>query len=115
MRGCRWIIVPLVALPLASALAGPVKAVETGGEGTLRKCPSFFPTHFCRTYNHVKLPRRVAVGDTVWLIFGSNIKEFGFSVARIVVNRGHCTIYSEAGDDPDQDKLFVEPCQAATE
>jgi hypothetical protein len=115
MRGRRWMAALLTVLPLSSTLAGPVNAVETGGRGTLTKCPSLFPTHFCHTYRHVGLPVRIAVGDTLRLDFGSNPKEFAFPVARIALEHGGCTIFSETGDDPDQDKLTVASCRAATE
>jgi hypothetical protein len=112
MRWCRWIAV-LAAISVSSALAGPVTAIETGGRGILTKCPSFFFIPFCHTYNHIKLPPRIAVGDTVPLTFGSNPKEYGFPVVRIVMDGSHCTIFSEDDDDPDQDKLDIKACHTA--
>jgi hypothetical protein len=46
----------------------------------------------CRTYRHISLPSRIAVGDTITIPFGSHPKEFGFSVARIDLEGQHCSI-----------------------
>ncbi len=72
-------------------------------------------TNSCRTYKHIGLPARVAVGDTITLSFGSSPKEYGFHVGRISLEGKSCTIFSEAGGDPSQiDRIKVAPCRSAT-
>ena len=66
----------------AAAEPGAVEAVEPGGPGVLTKCRGWVVTTSCRTYHHIALPSRIAVGDTITISFGSHPKEFAFSVAR---------------------------------
>lgn len=56
-------------------------------------------TSSCRTYHHISLPSRIAVGDTITISFGSHPKEYGFSVARIALKDDHGTIFSDADED----------------
>lgn len=114
---CRWrlalLAIAAVLAPIAG-LADAVEAVEPGGPGVLTKCRDWLVTHSCRTYHHIGLPPRVAVGDTITLSFGSSPKEYGFLVARIALDRDHCTIFSEAEGDANQiDKIEVVPCHRA--
>ncbi len=107
----------LGALALGRAAAGEpgaVEAVEPGGPGVLTKCRDWVVTSSCRTYHHINLPARIAVGDTLTLTFGSSPKEYAFSVARIAAKGRHCAIFSEAdGDRHQMDKINVAPCYQA--
>ena len=67
--------------PAAADQPDTVKAVTPGGPGVLTKCRGWVVTSSCRTYHHISLPSRIAVGDTITISFGSHPKEFGFSVA----------------------------------
>jgi len=113
MRRRRWGALVVAMLMPWGAFAGPVAAVETGGNGSLTKCPSLLPTHFCHTYKHIVLPERVAVGDTLQLSFGSNPKEYGFPVARIVLDGSRCTIFSAPGEAAAQDRVDIAHCHPA--
>jgi len=98
----------------AAAEPGAVEAVEPGGPGVLTKCRDWVVTRSCKTYQHISLPSRIAVGDTLTLTFGSSPKEYAFSVARIAAKSGHCAIFSEAvGDRHRMDKINVAPCYRA--
>ena len=98
----------------AAAEPGAVEAVEPGGPGVLTKCRDWVVTRSCKTYQHINLPSRIAVGDTLTLTFGSSPKEYAFSVARISAKSGHCAIFSEAdGDRHQMDKINVAPCHRA--
>jgi hypothetical protein len=67
-------------------------------------------TTSCRTYRHISLPSRIAVGDTITISFGSHPKEFGFCVARIDLKGQHCAIFSKAGADRQRmDKINICP------
>ena len=76
--------------PAAADQPDTVKAVTPGGPGVLTKCRGWVVTSSCRTYHHISLPSRIAVGDTITISFGSHPKEFGFSVARIDLKGQHC-------------------------
>ena len=94
--------------------ADSVTAVEPGGPGVLTKCRDWLVASSCKTYKHIPLPARIAVGDTITVSFGSSPKEFAFSVARIALKGGHCAIFSEAdGDRHEMDKINVAPCYPA--
>jgi hypothetical protein len=93
-----------------------VKAVTPGGPGVLTKCRGWLVTSSCRTYHHISLPSRIAVGETITISFGSHPKEFGFSVARIDLKGQDCAIFSKAeGDRHRMDKINVAPCYRADE
>jgi hypothetical protein len=62
----------------------------------LTKCRSWVVASSCRTYHHISLPPRIAVGDTITVSFGSHPKEFRFYVARIDLKRQHCGLFSKA-------------------
>jgi hypothetical protein len=97
--------------PAAADQPDTVKAVTPGGPGVLTKCRGWVVTSSCRTYHHISLPSRIAVGDTITISFGSHPKEFGFSVARIDLKGQHCAIFSKAEADRHRmDKINIAPC-----
>ena len=113
----------VAGLWLAAAIIGSsaarepdnVMAVEPGGPGVLTKCRNWLITTSCKTYKHIDLPPRIAVGDTISVSFGSHPKEFQFFVARIALKASHCAIFSEAdGDRHKIDKINVAPCYPAS-
>jgi len=108
---------------LTAAAVGPgtarqrdnVEAVEPGGPGELTKCRDWLVASSCKTYHHISLPPRVAVGDTITVTFGSSPKEYAFPVARIAQKGRHCAIFSDAqGDRHQMDKINVAPCYRAS-
>jgi hypothetical protein len=112
----------IAGLLLAAAAVGPaaarepdsVEAVEPGGPGELTKCRNWLVASSCKTYKHITLPPRIAVGDTITVTFGSSPKEYEFPVARIAHKGRHCAIFSEADGDRHQiDKINVAPCYRA--
>jgi hypothetical protein len=116
--------VQIASLLIAAGSFGPasadqpdtVKAVAPGGPGVLTKCRGWLMTSSCRTYHHISLPSRIAVGDKIPISFGSHSKEYGFSVARIALKDDHCTIFSDADKDRHQmDEINVAPCYRADE
>lgn len=93
-----------------------VEAVAPSGPGVLTKCRYWLVATSCNHYHHIVLPPRIAVGDTIYVIFGSSPKEYAFPVARITIEGHHCTIYSEARGNPDQmDKIDIASCRRAGE
>ena len=119
MRLGAWI----AGLLLAGATVGPtaarepdnVQAVEPGGPGELTKCRNWLVASSCKTYKHITLPPRIAVGDTITITFGSSPKEYAFPVARIVQKGRHCAIFSDTDGDRHQiDKINVAPCYRAS-
>jgi hypothetical protein len=116
--------VRIAGLLIAAGSFGPVsvdqpdtvKAVRLEGAGVLTKCRGWIVTTTCRTYRHISLPSRIAVGDTITISFGSHPKEFEFSVARIDLKGEHCAIFSKSeGDRHRMDKINVAPCYRADE
>jgi hypothetical protein len=112
----------IAGLLLAAAAVGPgaarqpdsVEAIEPGGPGELTKCRNWLVASSCKTYKHISLPPRIAVGDTLTVTFGSSPKEYEFPVARIAHKGRHCAIFSEAEGDRHQiDKINVAPCYRA--
>jgi hypothetical protein len=111
-----WIAFALTAIVTSSAFAGldDVNAVIPGTFGVLTKCRGWVITTTCRTYHHMRLPHRIAVGDTIILNFGSNPKHYRFPVARIDQKAGRCVIFSEAeGHRRRIDKINVPHCHRA--
>jgi hypothetical protein len=97
--------------PAAAQEPDSVEAVEPGGPGELTKCRKWLVASSCKTYKHITLPPRIAVGDTITVTFGSSPKEYEFPVARIAHKGRHCAIFSEADGDRHQiDKINVAPC-----
>jgi hypothetical protein len=120
MRFRIWIAGLLIAAgsfgPAAADEPDTVEAVEPGGPGVLTKCRDWLVTSSCKTYHHISLPSRIAVGDTITLSFGSSHKEYEFPVARIALTGDHCAIFSEAdGDRHQMDKINVALCYRADE
>jgi hypothetical protein len=117
MPFCIWIAALILATTSVGAAVGQpntIDAVEPGGQGVLTKCFDWLVASSCRTYHHISLPSRIAVGDTITLSFGSSVKKFGFTVARIALRGDHCEILSQ----PDavqhrRDKINVAPCYPA--
>ena len=112
----------IAGLLLAAAAVGPaaarqpdsVEAIEPGGPGELTKRRNWLVASSCKTYKHISLPPRIAVGDTITVTFGSSPKEYAFPVARIAHKGRHCAIFSEAEGDRHQiDKINVAPCYRA--
>ena len=102
--------------PAAADQPDTVKAVTPEALGVLTKCRGWLVTRSCRTYHHIALPSRIAVGETITISFGSHPKEFAFSVARIDLKGQHCAIFSKAnGDRHRMDKINIVPCYRAEE
>jgi hypothetical protein len=114
-----WIAAFAIAaagLSAVSAEADNVAAVEPGGPGVLTKCRSWLMASSCKSYQHIALPARIAVGDAIPVSFGSSPKEYMFRVARIALKGDHCAIFSKAhGDRHKMDKINVAPCGRAAE
>jgi hypothetical protein len=92
---------------ITPAVADEVTAISTGGDGELTMCPYFS----CYLYHHIKLPRRIAIGDKVRVRFGSNPKHYAFPVARIVRDGGSCTIFSQLDKTEKVEKIEPASCQ----
>ena len=106
--------VSIIACSFGRATAEDVEAVVPRTLGVLTKCRGWLVTTTCKTYQHISLPPRIAVGDTLALRFGSNPKNYAFPVARIDVKRQHCAIFSEAeGNRHRIDKINVASCHPA--
>ena len=98
----------------ATQASESVAAVEPGGPGVLTKCRNWLVATSCKTYHHIVLPPRIAVGDTIPLAFGSHPKEYAFPVARIALNGRRCVIFSQADGNPHQiDRIWITPCYRA--
>jgi hypothetical protein len=112
-----WMAAVLViACGLGRAAAGDVEAVAPGASGVLTKCRGWVVATSCKTYHHISLQPRIAVGDTIALRFGSSPKDYEFPVARIDLSGRHCTIFSEAeGNRHRMDKINVARCHPAGE
>ena len=96
----------------AAAAPAPTAAVLTGGTGVLVKCYSWMAGGACNTYHHVTVPRHIALGDTLRVTFGSNLKSFNFPVRRIKLSGERCRIYGDQ-QSGGIDRLIVGSCQAA--
>ena len=102
------------AFGAAVARAENVAAVAPGGPGVLTKCRDWLMASTCKSYKHIALPAVIQVGDELTVSFGSNPKEFVFTVARIALKGRHCAIFSKAeGDRHRIDKINVAPCYRA--
>jgi hypothetical protein len=109
-----WIAGLMIAAASAGSAAGQpnrVSAVAPGAPGVLTKCRDWIVTSSCRTYQHIALPPKIAVGDTITVTFGSSPKEYRFPVARITLEGRHCAIFSEPhGKGLGVDTINVAPC-----
>jgi hypothetical protein len=112
-----WIAaISITACGFGGAVARDVEAVAPGASGVLTKCRGWLVATSCKTYQHINLPPRIAVGDTIILRFGSNPKDYAFPVARIDQKRQYCAIFSEpAGNRHRMDKINVARCYPADE
>jgi len=109
-----WFAGLVAAVSFGAAAADAVDEVHPGGPGMLTKCRDWLVASSCRTYHHISLPSRIAVGDTITVSFGSDLKEYGFFVARIALKGDQCTIFSETtGDRHGMDKINITPCYPA--
>jgi hypothetical protein len=97
----------------AAAQPNTVDAVELGGHGVLTKRIDWLVASSRRTYHHIRLPERIAVGDTITLSFGSSTTTYDFSVASITLKGNHCEIFSRTEIHHRRDKISVTPCYAA--
>jgi hypothetical protein len=104
-------------LGFAAAATGQeaLRAIDTPGRGKLQVCRTWIMYDSCNEYGRVDVPNRVAVGDELFLEFGSNPKSMSFPVALIRFADGVCTLYTEP-PAPDTDeakinKLTIEPCR----
>jgi hypothetical protein len=104
-----WIVAALCFAGAALAADG-IEAIETKGQGRLTMCRSWLVYDDCNVYNHVALPSRVAVGDTISLTFGSNNKHYNFPVVRIIKNGLNCTMLSQVKDSDGINKIRVASC-----
>ena len=108
---CILIAATLTIFGVGSAAAGEVEVVAPDGPGVLTICRSWLIATSCNTYHHIRLPSRIAVGDTITIHFGSSPKEYRFAVARIVVRGDDCAIFNQADDNPQPtDNIYVAQC-----
>jgi hypothetical protein len=104
-------------VPPGAAQEAP-SSVETPGRAVLQVCRSWFVTTTCNQYGHVDVPGRIAIGDRLYLEFGSNPKSMTFEVAAIrLAADGSCTLYTDAPapdiDESKVDKLTIAACRKA--
>jgi hypothetical protein len=99
----------LLLLASAAVLDG-VTAIETAGTGTVTVCVDW-PLYGCRVFDHVPLPKRMAVGDRIPLEFDGGPARMEFPVTRIIKNGIRCTVLTQTGGDSDQiDNIKVPSC-----
>jgi hypothetical protein len=108
------LLVAAAALVAVPALAAEAKAVETDGLGVLTICRSWMLFTSCNSYNHIAIPARLAVGDTIDLIFGSNTKKIRYPIAAIAQSGNSCTIYNAVPHGAKRVDNIVTPCRPAT-
>jgi hypothetical protein len=111
MRSIGLTVITLASLLVASsrAEADDVIAITTAGKGDLTMCP-YMGYMGCNLYHHVRLPPKIAVGDSVRVHFGSNPKHYSFPVARIVSDDGACTVYSQTSKTEGVEKIVIASC-----
>jgi hypothetical protein len=112
-RRCAAALMIVASSIGAAAQSKTVDAVRLGGPGVLAKRIDWLVASSLRTYHHIRLPARIAVGDKINFSFGSSTKIYGFSVARITLKGNHCEIFSQAEIHHHRDKISVTPCYAA--
>jgi hypothetical protein len=110
-----WLLIGAVTASATPSLAQEaLRAIDTPGLAQLQVCRSWMVMRSCNDYSRVEVPRRISVGDQLWLEFGSNNKSMTFGVEAIHRHGDACTLYSEVpGPDTDEttvDKLTVAPC-----
>ena len=110
----------LAASSLAPGMAEEaLSRIDTPGRATLQVCRSWLVTMSCNAYGRVDVPSRIAIGDRLYLEFGSNPKSMTFAVAAIrLAADGTCTLYTSppppGADETKVDKLTVAPCHKAS-
>jgi hypothetical protein len=106
-----WGIAMIAAFLGPCAAAAQIAAVTTPGRGNLTMCRDWFLYNACDTYHHVALPKRVAVGDQIKLVFGHSDKEYDFRVVGIDRTGTNCTIRSpHTGPQDSGEKIVVKHC-----
>lgn len=114
-RSVATAVTVAVALAVPLAFAAAPNAVETGGLGRLTICRSWLLFTSCQSYNHITIPERIAVGDTIELIFGSNTKKIRYPIAAIAKNGGSCTLYNVRPPDGSREvDHIVAACRPVT-
>jgi hypothetical protein len=115
MRLRAWVLGLVAAAGwITATAAAPVEAVETNRSAILTKCHSWMFSRDCHTYHHVRLPARIAIGDKVSIMYGSNTKRYEFPVLHIRIEGDQCTLFGEEPSDPDNvDKLVISSCRPA--
>lgn len=120
---------PALILPALLALAGPavaaaeaarmVPAATTEGTAVLKLCRDWLLWDSCREYGRIPVPKRIAVGDTLPIDFGSNAKSILFRIKSITLIDGQCRLLreGEAGEmlhdsSAAVDMLIIKPCGA---
>ena len=102
---------------MPAASAETPRAIETPGRAQLQICRNWVMFRSCNDYSRVDIPNRVAIGETLYLAFGSNNKSMSFPVAAIRLADGVCTLFTETPepdtDENEVDKLTVTPCKPA--
>jgi hypothetical protein len=114
-RSAALVIGAAVGCGAAGALADELQAVATPGRAKLQVCRNWVMYNSCNEYGRVSVPDRIAVGDQLYLEFGSNPKSMTFPVARIRFVDGVCTLFARSetpeSDERKLDKLTVETCR----
>lgn len=105
----------LIGLAASAPAQEALRAIDTPGRAVFQVCRSWVMYDRCNEYGHVGVPSRIAVGDELFLEFGSNPKSMSFPVKLIRFANGVCTVFSEAlGPDTDEskiNKLTITPCR----
>jgi len=105
----------LLGVVSVAAAQEALRAIDTPGRGKLQVCRNWVMYDSCNEYGRVGVPDRVAVGDKLFLEFGSNPKSMSFPVALIRFADGVCTLYTEppapGTDEARINKLTIEPCR----
>lgn len=112
-RPVAAVLFAAAALAAVPAIAAGPKAVETDGRGVLTICRSWLFYTSCQSYNHIAIPARIAVGDEITVIFGSNTKKIGYPIAAITRAGDSCTIYNAEPDGAENVDHIVTACRPA--
>ena len=100
----RSALAAVIALTTVSAASLPAIAADLVGAAIIRGsgkviiCRNWVAFDSC-TKNHVVLPQRIAVGETVELRYGSDPKRYAFHVALIRLRGAGCVILIEGSDE----------------
>jgi len=97
------------APPVGAAQGAAAQVVSTSGSGRLKRCWDLLFETTCRTH-HVRLPKRVSVGDVLELGYGSNPKHYRFHIARIDRHsKGGCVLRG-SGVLLESEKIEIDDC-----